>query len=254
MKTVLHLPDLHFRAARNGLPTGHDPKTLKVVTRYIKDTKPDRIILAGDILDLPYFSNYEKVPLKEGVAYYEEDADIARRQLAEWRGLCRNLDVIQGNHDYRGERIVRENPHLKKVINVARDLGLQGDRRVRFVRFWEDRANLVRIGKAAFGHGIFTNQYHAAKHASRYPGINFFYAHVHDIQSYDPAVFGHGSTNTAQSLGFLGRYDQGWNHNAPSNWQQAITKFHFANNGLFQHYIIRIFNHKFISPEGREYK
>ena len=254
MSKLLFLPDLHFRAARNGYPTGHDVKTLRAVDKYIEAFEPDRIVLAGDVLDLPYFSSYESVPIKEGAKYYEEDVAIARTYLDRWRGLTKNFDVIQGNHDYRAEVVVREAPHLKKIINVERDLGLKSTGRAKYVRFWEDSSRLVRVGKAAFGHGLYTPAYHAAKHARAYPGINFFYAHVHDVQSHDPVVFGDGGNNTAQSFGFLARYNQPWLKNRPTNWQQAFGVFHFSKRGFFQYYIPRIFNNKFTSPEGVEYK
>lgn len=254
MSKLIFLPDVHIRAARNGAPTGHDVKTLAAVNKYIVDFQPDRIVIAGDTLDLPYFSDYEKVPIKEAVEYYEEDIEIAKQYIDFWRGTAKNLDVIQGNHDYRAERVLRENPHLKKILNVERDLGLKPTGRAKFIRFWEDSSRLVRVGKAAFGHGLYTNTYHAAKHASRFPGINFFYGHTHDIQSFDPVTFGHGGNNTAQSMGLLGRYDQPWLRNAPTNWQQAFGVFHFGKGGFFQHYTVRIFNNRFVSPEGVEYK
>lgn len=252
-KIVLVLPDLQTRAPRNNYPEGEDSKTIKAVLKYAVDLKADETVFLGDIIDLPYFSKYEQVPVGKAVEWYEQDVQRAKRIIDPFRDISKRVHVIQGNHDYRGERFVAANPHLAKIVNIERDLGLKAGR-AHYYRYWEDKGNLVRIGKATFGHGHYTNRYHAAKHAAVYPGTNFFYGHVHDIQSFDPVVYGHGSNNTAQSLGFLGRYDQPWLNNDPTNWQQAFAVFHFGAKGYFQHYVVRIFDHKFISPEGRAYK
>ena len=56
------------------------------------------------------------------------------------------------------------------------------------------------------------------------------------------------------SLGCLIEYDQGYMRGKPSKWQHGFAVFYFKPDGFFYPYPIRIFNHSFVSPEGKVYK
>ena len=86
-----------------------------------------------------------------------------------------------------------------------------------------------------------------------YYGVNIFFGHNHDIQGFSKVNRGKNKTLVGQSLGCLCNYEQGYIQGNPTNWQQAFGIFYFFPNGHFTYYIPRIFNHKFISPEGKVY-
>ena len=117
--------------------------------------------------------------------------------------------------------------------------------------YWS-KGKLLKIGNAYFGHGRFVNKYHAAKHADHY-GINFYYGHTHDMQSFPRVQHGNDKTLEAASLGCLCRYDQTYIKGAPTNWMQGFGVFHVFPDGYYNMFFVRIFKHRFVSPEGGVY-
>lgn len=67
----------------------------------------------------------------------------------------------------------------------------------------------------------------------------------HDTQCFPQVLMGDDKTIVGQSLGCLCDYSQSYMKNSPSNWQQAVTTFHFWPDGYFQYNLMRIFGHRF---------
>lgn len=234
-----------------------DEVAMSAVERYAADNKFDEWIDLGDYLDLDFLSRYNignarANANKKLFEHYHYGREVLDRRLKILRS--NNPDakytMIEGNHDYRVESFLDTQPALEGLLEVEEGLELK-NKGVRWVRFWRDKS-LYRVGKALFCHGLYTSKYHAEKMVTHY-GQNIFYGHTHDVMEFPKVLHGHGKTIVGQSLGCLCKYDQSYIKGAPSNWQQAFMEIWFFPTGEFTYYVPRIFNGRFIAPNGKLY-
>jgi predicted phosphodiesterase len=246
VRGVLVLPDLHIPE--------HDPRTLKAVEKFMRDYPWDEIIYLGDFLDLSCISSHNKNNLRaiEGETVIKE-VNAGNAILDRHHQILPNAKKVMvfGNHDYRLERYIDANPQLKGIMEFERLLKLK-ERGIKFVRYW-DRGEVYRIGKAAFGHGIFTGDNHAKQHVDKY-GDNFFYGHIHTVAAASKVKMGDDKTVIAQCLGCLCKYRQYWMKGRPNHWIQAFGVFYFFPDGYFNYYVPMIYKHRFVSPQGVVYQ
>ena len=177
---VLVLPDIHLRPAMNGVPSGEDTETLSALQRYVANYSWNQVVMLGDLMDFDCISthNINKLRLVEG-RRIQRDYDHGNRFLDSWQRATPGAvwTLIEGNHDERIERYIDANPALEGSLEIEAKLDLKS-RGIRWVRFWS-KGEIYSIGNAHFGHGLYTNKYHAEKHAAEY-GVCFFYGHCFD--------------------------------------------------------------------------
>ena len=235
----------------------HDKRTLAAVMQYASEYRWDGCINLGDFLDFNEISRWE-----EGNARSNKTASLARSyeagravldnqlQAVRARNRSARYVLIEGNHDARIHAYLDKNPEAEGLVEVPVGLEL-AKRRVEWVPYWTE-GTLFRLGNAYFAHGRATSKYHAASMLDKY-GVCLYYGHTHDIQTYSKERWGDDKTLEAGSLGCLCRYDQGYLQGSPTSWQQAFAVFHVLPSGYYQRFVVRVFNHRFISPEGVEY-
>lgn len=238
VKNVLAIPDLHAPV--------HDVRSLKAVEEVMGGERWDEIVQIGDFMDHNSISSHNigKLRKVEGQTL-QADYDVGNSILDRWQKLApkAKLTILQGNHDERPERLVDAQPQLRGRVETEHGLHLK-KRGINWVPWWRDKRLTYQIGNAHFIHGLYTNQYHAAKHAARW-GVNVFYGHLHDVQGYSVVLQGEDKTIVGQSLGCLCEYNQDYLQGAPSAWQQAFGAFHFFADGFFTYNVVRIFRHRF---------
>lgn len=243
MYKVLVLPDLHIPK--------HDRKTLKAVLRYARDFAPQEIIQLGDFMDFDCISRHSSgKPRVLETQRLKKDLAQGNQVLDQLQSITPKVTLIEGNHDERIERWLDEFPVVEGVFELETSLKLK-ERGIKWVRFARN-GEVYRIGKASFGHGLYTNEHHAKSHGLAFGG-NFFYGHLHDVQSHSKVLIGDNSTTISQSLGCLCSYKQYYMKGRPNRWQQAFGVFYFQPSGKFNHYVVNIFNHRFVSPGGVVY-
>lgn len=251
---VLVLSDTQIYADSKGRTRGIDLDTWYPVLRYIKDHKWDMWIQVGDFLDFNCISSHNKEDLRavEGQRIKKDYAagNLILDQLQLAIGEKTPGVILEGNHEYRMEHLIDKIPALEGWMEVDKGLRLE-ERGIKYVRTWST-GKPFHLGKAAFIHGLYTNDHHAKKTVSRY-GTNIFYGHTHDVQEYSAELKGDDKTIVGSSLGCLCVYDLPYMRGRPSKWQQSFSVFHFRENGFFNHFPVRIFNHSFMSPEGKFY-
>lgn len=251
MKKVLVLSDMQIYE-RNGRVDGLDMRTWEVVKQYAKSVRWDEIVIIGDFLDFNCISSHNKENLRSVERQrIAKDYKAGNKILDEIQEICKKVTLIEGNHEYRMTRLLDLYPALEGMTEVEKGLRLK-ERGMTYVKFWS-KGELYKIGKATFGHGLYTNDGHAKKHVIQY-GENFFYGHTHDVQSYSQTLRGKNKTIVGQSLGCLCKYDLPYMHGRPSKWMQAFGIFRIQKNGFFNYEVVRIFEHSFISPEGKLFK
>lgn len=235
-----------------------DKRAIDAVEQYMADHTWSEWIHIGDLMDFNYISKWTVNNLKvitgttftDDYAYANEFLD-RQQKIIRKNNPDAKFTLIEGNHDYRPEKVIEKDPRYEGLIEVEKNLKLRS-RGIKYIRFWS-KGESYKTGNALFIHGRFTNQYHANKTAMRY-GTNVFYGHTHDIQLHSLVHLSGGKAIVGQSLGCLCRYDMPFMQGTPSNWQQGFGVFHFFPNGDFNYYVPRIFNGRFISPEGKIYE
>lgn len=253
IKTGIVVSDLHCPF--------EDKKSLAAVEEYMSDHKWDYYINLGDHLD--YFTisrfNEEKPGLVEGRTILQECKEgekVLQRhsEIVRKNNPKAELYYLEGNHEYRATDFALRYPHLRGIIEPEDVLKLE-EKGIKYIKSWRNKNNVLRIGKACFVHGDATNRHHAKKMVENYED-NIFYGHVHDVNSYNKTAIGTGKTKVGQALGCLCRYPEelDYTKGGPTNWQQAVTTFHFFPDGHFNYYISRIFNHRFVAPTGKIYQ
>lgn len=247
---VIVTPDFHAPS--------EDRAAEDAVEQYVFDNRFDEWVDLGDFLDLDFISRHNKGKarlnagklLSEHYAYGREVLD-RRLHCLKNNNKKAQLTLLEGNHDYRVEALLDEQPELEGLIEIEPGLGLK-ERGIQWIRCWRD-GTIYKIGKAGYTHGQYTSTYHARKMAENYC-CNIFYGHVHDVQSYSKVMHGLDEVVVGQSLGCLCRLDQDYIGQNPKNWQLAFGDFFFRRDGLFTYYVPRIFQKSFTAPSGKTYK
>lgn len=242
-ESYIAIPDTHIPY--------HDKRSVDAVFKYIEATRPHvGIVHLGDLVSLDQISSHNKENLiaKTATSVMKDYAAMRNffDQLADAAGTD-NIYYIEGNHEIRAHRFVEQHPQLRGMIEVENNIPTY----VKYIPY-STKGKVLTLGKLAFGHGLYVNEHHAKRHAIAYCR-NFVYGHTHDVQTYSLERHGHDDTIMATSLGCLCRYDQSYMKGRPSKWQQAFGHVHIQKNGNFNLYIPRIFNHRFVGPDGKEY-
>lgn len=247
--TVLVIPDVHVPY--------HDVRSLTALEGYMKDTRFDEVIYIGDFLDFAQISRFNKGSPKEESRTLSEDYKIAGKILDRHISIIRannkkaKFTLLEGNHEERIERWVAQYPQVEHMIEVPVGLKL-GERGINWIRSFS-KGELYKVGKAYFTHGLYTNQYHAQKMVNNF-GVNIYYGHTHDHQSFSKIFKGKDKVVEGMSLGCMCELEQSYMHGRPHNWQQGFGVFQFdKDTGYFNRTFIGIFNHSFISPTGKLY-
>ncbi len=232
----------------------HDDVSMKLVEKYVATQRFDEWVDLGDFMDLDQISSFNKGKLRllEG-RNISDDYRIAneildRRLAALKKHNPRAIYTqLEGNHDYRIERLIDEQPQLKGLIEVPVGLRFE-ERGIFFVRCYSE-GQTYRLGEAFFHHGLYVGGNHAKKMVEAF-GVNIFYGHVHDVSQHSKTSWGRDATVVGQSLGCLCVPDLQYMKGNPHNWAQAFATFSFFEDGTFTYHVTRIVKHKFVSPEG----
>lgn len=212
--------------------------------RFLKDFKPDELIIGGDLLDLESVSSHNAGKLRQiSASNVKRDFDSGRRLLDDYQKYAPKITYLEGNHEYRVKRYIDANPQFAGLLEVPEQLELAA-RKIYWIPCWEFQNRIYCIGKAGFIHGVS----HATDHAkimSSLFDMNIFYGHTHDINCFGRAFAGEKHQRIAQSLGCLCKYDQHYLRGRPTNWQQGFGVFYFRDDGFFNYNVVQIFNSKF---------
>jgi hypothetical protein len=234
-----------------------DKRSLAAVEKYMADETWDEYINLGDFLDFDNISvhNKGKIGLNEGKTidgFYKAGNVILDRHQKILRANNKKakFTLLEGNHDYRIEKYIEEHPESKGLLEVEKGLCLK-ERGIKFVRCYS-KGELYKLGKSYWHHGLYCGGNHAKKMVDNF-GVNVFYGHTHDVSLHSKVQWGKDKTIVGQSLGCLCDYEQSYIKMNPTNWQHAFGVFYYLPSGYFTYYVVRIFNHSFVAPNGKIY-
>lgn len=216
----VYLPDIH------GDRVNRD--AWRVVLKFIKDFRPERRILGGDVMDLR--------PIRKG-ASAEERAESMEPDFDISMQLMRDImptDWCLGNHDDRLWELARDD------AGPLGDLGRYMTKRIETwcatnsIKMYPYHiAKRCRLNDNLYAtHGFFHNMHTAAKTAQTFPGCTLA-GHRHNVDYYKAPTFDH---REAYLCGCLCQTFQEYNKKRAATFQHvsafAWGEYH-TENGLF---------------------
>lgn len=217
---VLVVSDIHF-------PIHHE-RGWAAVKQFAADVKPERVIAAGDIVDLQVLSSFD--PDEQCVVDVSREIKMGANELNE---ISQNseLDVVPGNHEDRWDRAILGKKYL--ALRGCSGLGLEDQFRAQGLRSdakWrrETAASpFLPLGKNALiilhGH----NQKNsgtsiAVKNAARFAGVSTLVGHHHRAQLHTHTVL--GKTHISIANPHLSNHHE---YMKTPNWQRGFTFLEF---------------------------
>lgn len=233
--TALCIPDIHFgflcETKLNGdVPelewrTIHDERAVAVVLEVARRYQPEKIVILGDLLDLPALSRWEVEPKHRHQTLTAIKA--AHNFLKKLRVACQNskITLLEGNHERRLRDYLSKNaPELLWATNVPDLLGLSvlG---IEYVGPYGTRFPLEKGVFATHGHLIGRKGGEsAAKMLGEYH-LSTVFGHTHRLElayhtHYDEQNL--GGTVFSMGCGTLAKLDGSVPGSQHPNWQQGF--------------------------------
>jgi predicted phosphodiesterase len=210
---------------------------LKGVLDYIKDTKPDIVILGGDIIDASGTFGVdawtmEKVE-KDGFDLYKRDVKLMKDLIADINDRVPKAEFIflEGNHEERYQRMFRKYPTaLEGKFKFQRDAVPESVKsHFKWIPYG-DYQSFWKLGDLLFTHGTLFPDSHAKKMSHAYIPNKVVYGHIHDLQAYtthsgDPHKPGRYALTAGCLCSRLPDYKKG----TPNKWVNGFVTFACVN-------------------------
>lgn len=248
------LTDIHFGfERRNGHKVAlHDPTAFAVTLSYLRDFRPDVLILGGDILDCGAIShhNHGKPGRTEGLRLLQDARDCRRMVLDPLEALRPVRQIyITGNHEDWLTDLTDDQPGLEGIIGLRPLLKL-GPK-------WEviEQGGYLNLGKLTFIHGdtLGPGEHHAKNAVISYErSIRF--GHFHTFQAYtktSPIDVKLGRTGIAVPC--LCTKGPKYGESKPNRWVQGFCSGYVTSDGTYSDYISIITNGRLVAPNGKVY-
>lgn len=162
----------------------HDTRAVKLLTDFIKDIQPDKLIINGDFVDCFMASRFTKHP-KHGMSLAKE-FKVARQVLGDLKNASPTSELvfIFGNHEWRMEKFILDNArelHGLEGMNLEHQLHL--DDLGATVINYHGKEQYYEYGKLFIGHFNKVNKHagYTAKNLLEDKGVNLMQAHTHRI-------------------------------------------------------------------------
>lgn len=224
---------------------------LNPVLQFVKNFKPNVLLIGGDYLNLRYFSKWaEMKPNDLAGNLFDEDITFANEILDRLDKSCNKKDMrkifLIGNHEEWIWKFLEKYPFLNKVLDLIKELKLKE-------RGYEIVApnQYAKVGKIYFIHGIYTNLGHAKKHLQVY-GKNIRYGHLHTYQIFSKVSPIDFHRRLGISIPCLCDMNPHYMRNRPNKWIQGFHYAYIEDTGEFYENIPIITNGKFMA-EGKLY-
>ena len=203
-----------------------DNINLKPVFNYIKDFKPELIILGGDIIDAKGMHSSECLRADQiNLAWYDRDINLLNMFLTQLEQIVPKARIIflEGNHCERWVRIVKKFPKVfSKTVNVARDISRPNLTYIPYNTY----KSTYKLGDTLFMHGQAYPDHHSKKYAKDYSPYKVIYGHLHHLQAYtDRKDAVYCKPNFALTAGCLCTKMPEWKKGAPNQWVNGFVSF-----------------------------
>ena len=242
VRKVVIIPDIHAPY--------EDYRALQGVFKYIKDYKPDKVVLLGDVIDFYQLSKFDKNPNR--ITGLQDEIDAARWELGELRKVHKGqITYLEGNHEHRLYRYLNANPEissLRSINKVESILGLK-DFNINYKHHEQIAGVLFKHGNVVRKHSSYT-----AKGEFDNEGTSGVSGHTHRIGAH--YVTNRSGQHAWFEMGHLcsekaAEYMEG----KVPNWQKGFGVMEYSpHNKLWKVHQIPIVDNKFIAPNGKLYR
>ena len=233
VKSAIILPDVHM--------TSDIPKDYAPVKNFIRDFKPNEIILLGDFMDVESLSAWDldKRRIMEGRRFNKE-ISRANTELDYLQKYASAVTYLEGNHEDRVNRYLDKNPEMEGMIEIPEQLGLK-ERAIKWIKM----NDLYKKGNMYFTHGMYTNIHNARKHLQTL-GCNITYGHQHGTQTAMQNMKMQ-APHMAYALGTLGDKAPDYMKNRPANWINQFAVYYWdTKTGMFNMYPVNVIKNRFM--------
>ena len=243
MEKFVALYDLHYGYERkNGHKTAlHDSKALDVALQFIKDFKPEHVILGGDILDCGSIShhNHGKPGAVEGLRLMQDAKELRDALLEPLEALgADSYTYIVGNHEDWLNDLSNQIPALEGMLDVAAVLDLGEEWKV------VPNGGSHKLGKLIFVHG---DQIKGGEHSAKWATVawekNIRFGHHHTFQTYCKTSANDANGHTGVAVPCLCKKNPNYGGGAPNRWAQGfIWGYVNGPQNTFNDYVTVIVN------------
>jgi predicted phosphodiesterase len=219
-KTIgVFLSDVHLPDSINLIP----------VFNYLKDLKPNLIILGGDIIDAQGMHGIDSLAASQiKLEWYERDCKLLNTFLQELKKVApkAKLKYLVGNHEERYDRIMRRYPDaFKGRFDFNKDVIQKVFPGADYIPYG-NYDSYCKLGDTVFTHGTIYPQNHAKKYAEIYAPFKVVYGHLHHCQIYTmhsamPTLAPH----YALTAGCLSSTAPEWKKGQPNCWINGFVDF-----------------------------
>lgn len=255
MEKFVALFDTHWGyeidASRHKVPL-HDEKAITVAMEFIKDFKPDHVILGGDMLDCGSISHHREgqAGALEGLRILTEAKELRAKVIEPLEKSVKGRLVYHyGNHEDWLNDLIDKVPSLDGIVTAEALLSL-GDQ-------WEiiKPGGFSKLGKLKFVHGdqVSGGQHHAAAAVTNWEAnIRFGHFHTYQVATKTTPVDANGHTGI--SVPCLCKKRTKYGNGKPNKWMQGFLWGYVGGpDGSFNDYVTVIVNGKAII-NGKQYK
>jgi len=172
----------------------HNPQAVALFIQFLRWFKPDTLVINGDFLDCFQLSKYERSPFLEKETFQEE-IKIARTLLKKMASTCKELYLIEGNHEWRLKKYIQQRArelYWLPGLRMERILGL-GEKDlirkavIKYVACPDNLSdfthNYINLNGLYIGHfhKVLKNAGYTARILRDELGINLITGHTHRI-------------------------------------------------------------------------
>jgi predicted phosphodiesterase len=247
MKTIgVFLSDIHMP----------DNINLEGVFKYIKDLKPNLIILGGDIIDAKGMHGIESMQASQiKMEWYERDCKLLSSFLRQLHDIAPQAELVylEGNHEERYSRIMKRYPdawgdRFSFFTDVVKEIYPKS----KWISYGT-YDSYYKLGDTIFTHGTVYPENHAKKYAQVFTPFKVVYGHLHHFQAHTihsamPKLPAH----YAVTAGCLSTTAPEWKKGQPNCWINGFIDF-VSEKGITTPTVHLIEKGKF-TVAGREYK
>lgn len=224
-----------------------DKPVLDLVLRFLRDIKPDGVVLAGDVADCYSISDHRKSLRTLLKATLQHEIDQCHT-LMESLEFIKERHWLGGNHEQRlYKHICDKAPALGLIdgLDFPTIFGL-GEHNFK----WRPYGEYIKLGKLLVTHGDIVRKhsaYSARAHWDKY-GVSVLHGHTHRLGSYFHTNA--SGPNAAWENGCLCKLD-GLGYTHYPNWQQGFSIVHVGDRGFFSVTQVPVLERRILFYGGR---
>lgn len=206
----------------------HMPENIPLgpVLSFVKETKPDYIILGGDVIDAEGLHASESMKAEDvKLSWFKRDVKLASGLIASLKAASSNANIIylEGNHEQRYARLQAKYPELfAEVLGFSKAMTPL----VNVYIPYGTAESYFLIGDTVFVHGDIFPDAHAKAYATRYSPSKVVYGHLHHFQAYTThRALMHEGVRYALTAGCLSTLNPDWKRGKANQWVNGFVSF-----------------------------